>query len=65
MADCYDAMTSIRPYQKTMTPEEARKELVRCSGSQFDPEVVKCFLEVLDEEAAKSDQLQQVYCNSK
>ncbi|MBN1257405.1 MAG: HD domain-containing protein [Planctomycetes bacterium] len=61
VADCYDAMVSLRPYQQIMTPEEARQELVRCSGRQFDPEVVKRFLEILDEEAARGKQLQQAY----
>lgn len=49
-ADSYDAMTSKRAYRDTMPLEEARKELIRCSGSQFDPKVVNAFLEVLSDE---------------
>jgi len=42
--DAYDAMTNHRVYQKTKTKEEAIKEIIRCSGTQFDPKVVKAFL---------------------
>ncbi|HOI91231.1 MAG TPA: GAF domain-containing protein [Candidatus Rifleibacterium sp.] len=49
-ADSFDAMTSKRAYRDTMPLEEARKELIRCSGSQFDPRVVNAFLEVLADE---------------
>ena len=45
VADSYDAMTSNRPYRQACTREFACGELKRCSGSQFDPEVVRVFLE--------------------
>lgn len=48
VADAVDAMSSDRPYRKGMPAEEIIKELIRCSGSQFDPEVVKAFLAVQD-----------------
>ncbi|HMK49218.1 MAG TPA: HD domain-containing phosphohydrolase [Thermodesulfovibrionales bacterium] len=44
VADAYDAMTSSRPYRKARSHEFATEEMVRCSNSQFDPEVVKAFL---------------------
>ena len=44
VADAFDAMTSDRPYRKALPKEEAMAELKRCSGSQFDPEVVRAFL---------------------
>ena len=50
VVDAYDAMVSDRPYRKALTQTEAFKELFRHSGSQFDPEVVKTFLRVLEEE---------------
>lgn len=49
-ADSFDAMTSKRAYRDIMPLEEARKELLRCSGSQFDPRIVSAFLEVLTDE---------------
>jgi len=45
--DSYDAMTSSRPYHDAMIPATAQAELLRCSGSQFDPLVVDAFLQVL------------------
>lgn len=49
VVDSYDAMTSNRPYRQPMPTTEARAELLRCTGSQFDPRVVTAFLQVLDE----------------
>jgi len=46
VADCYDTMTAIRTYKKTMSPEEARTELAACAGTHFDPKVVRAFLDV-------------------
>jgi diguanylate cyclase (GGDEF)-like protein/putative nucleotidyltransferase with HDIG domain len=43
IADSFDAMTSKRTYQKICTNEDALAEIVRCSGTQFDPELVKIF----------------------
>ena len=45
--DAFDAMTSDRPYRRAMPIASAAKELVRCSGSQFDPPVVRAFLLIL------------------
>ena len=45
--DAFDAMTSMRPYQKKRTVEEACKELLRCKGTQFDPNVVDIFIGIL------------------
>ncbi len=43
VADCYEAMTSDRAYSEALRPEEARAELRRCSGTQFDGDVVEAF----------------------
>jgi len=42
--DAFDAMVSSRPYRNGLPPEEAVRRLVDCSGTQFDPVVVQCFL---------------------
>ncbi|KMT23187.1 HD-GYP domain-containing protein [Clostridium cylindrosporum] len=49
IVDSFDAMTSDRPYNKSKTYEEAIKELIRCSGTQFDPDIVKVFIKVIKE----------------
>jgi len=49
VADAYDAMTSIRPYRKPLSKEEAIQEIKDNSGTQFDPLIVKLFLEVIEE----------------
>lgn len=46
VADAYDVMTSTRSYKTAMDPQKARAELLNCSGTQFDPEIVRAFLSV-------------------
>lgn len=48
LADTFDAMTSDRPYRKALPPETAREEIIRCSGTQFDPRCVQSFLMAWD-----------------
>jgi diguanylate cyclase (GGDEF)-like protein len=47
VADAYDAMTSDRAYRQAMPQREALAELERCSGTQFDPAVVKALADEL------------------
>jgi diguanylate cyclase (GGDEF)-like protein/PAS domain S-box-containing protein len=49
LINAYDAMTSDRPYRGKMTEEEAKKEIKRFSGIQFDPKLVETFFELLEE----------------
>ena len=49
VADVYDALTSERPYKKAWPIEKAVAFLQEKSGSQFDPDVVRVFMERLDE----------------
>lgn len=55
IADAYDVMTHDRVYRKAMNKEEAIKELKRCAGTQFDPELVELFLKCLDNNEEKND----------
>ena len=47
LVDAYDVMTHERPYSKAMSKEEAIKEIKKCSGTQFDPELAAKFIEML------------------
>jgi HD-GYP domain-containing protein (c-di-GMP phosphodiesterase class II) len=46
VADSYEVMTAVRPYRRPVGVLAARQELVKCSGSQFDPVVVRAFLNI-------------------
>lgn len=47
LADSFDAMTSRRPYQPAKTYTQAFSEIEDCSGTQFDPELAKKFIEAV------------------
>lgn len=47
--DAFDVMTNNRIYRKAITAREAMKEIENCSGTQFDPELAKLFLNFLSE----------------
>jgi HD-GYP domain-containing protein (c-di-GMP phosphodiesterase class II) len=49
VADAFDAMTSDRPYRTALSDRQALDELNRGSGTQFDPKVVKCLLDLYDQ----------------
>jgi diguanylate cyclase (GGDEF)-like protein len=53
VADAFDAMTSERPYRKAMPLEQAREELLRNAGTQFDPTCVHALLDHLDATASE------------
>lgn len=61
VVDAYDAITSYRPYRKAQPHRKAVEEIVRNSGTQFDPEVVRAFLEaekqgLLDDNRGRQEQ---------
>src|ERR1700719_4956412 len=47
IADAYDTITSERDYKKARTPDDAFTELERCAANQFDPEIVRIFIETM------------------
>jgi putative nucleotidyltransferase with HDIG domain len=49
IADTLDAITSDRPYRRVRSFDDAREEILRCSGTQFDPSVVEAFLKIPNE----------------
>lgn len=49
VADTLDAITSDRPYRVARSFDAAREEIIRCSGSQFDPAVVEIYLKIPNE----------------
>lgn len=65
IADAFDAMTSSRRYRANMSFEQAVDELKRGSGTQFDAEMVACFLEVLRDFDRIREELDWTYSDSK
>jgi HD-GYP domain-containing protein (c-di-GMP phosphodiesterase class II) len=52
VADSFETMTSTRSYKQPMSYNDSRAELVKCSGTHFDPTVVRAFLQVGRRESA-------------
>ncbi|MDH7480497.1 MAG: diguanylate cyclase [Armatimonadota bacterium] len=52
IVDAYHAMMTDRVHGKKMTPDEAKEELRRCAGTQFDPNLVELFINILDRRKA-------------
>lgn len=57
VVDCFDAMTSNRPYNKRKTYLQGIEEITAFSGIQFDPEIAKVFIEIIKENEADLDRL--------
>ncbi|MBE6054455.1 MAG: diguanylate cyclase [Clostridium sartagoforme] len=57
VVDSFDAMTSNRPYNVRKTHEQAIEELKKYSGIQFDPNIVEKFIEVINNNKNKLDNL--------
>lgn len=47
VADAFDTITSERTYKKARTREDAFAELERCASNQFDPSIVRAFVEIM------------------
>lgn len=48
VAEAYDILTHGAPWKQAISPEEAKAEIRRCAGTQFDPRVVEAFVQVCD-----------------
>lgn len=61
VADTFDAMTSVRPYRTALSLEIVKEEFIKYAGKQFDPNVVKAFLEILNTDYEKIKEIQEKY----
>ncbi len=53
VVDAYESMVSDRPYRKALSFNKAKEELIKGSGSQFDPKIVQVFLKTLKNRKSK------------
>ena len=60
VADTFDAMTSKRVYRNSLPLDVVKAEFERCSGTQFDSEIVKIFLDILNNEYNKIDEIKKL-----
>ena len=61
VADTFDAMTSKRTYRNALDIEVVKSEIERCSGTQFDPQIAKVFLDILNNDYDKILEIQEKY----
>ena len=61
VADAFDAMTSRRSYRDILSLDFVKSELEKGSGTQFDPEITKVFLEILNNDYDKVREIQEKY----
>ena len=61
VADTFDAMTSKRSYRDPLSLDIVKAEIEKCSGSQFDPEITKVFLDILNNEYNKIEEIKEKY----
>lgn len=55
VADSFDAMTSNRHYNRVKTLKEAREEIMKCSGTQFDPQIAEAFVDMINQSDELND----------
>ena len=61
VADTFDAMTSVRPYRNALPLEVVKEEFAKCSGTQFDPNIAQAFVEILNNDYDKIQEIQEKY----
>ena len=63
VADTFDAMTTKRSYRNALPLDVVRAEIVRVTGTQFDPEVANVFLDILDNHFDEILEIQNKYAS--
>lgn len=61
VADTFDAMTSKRSYRDPIPLTDVVEEFKKCSGTQFDPNIVNTFLDIINNEYDVIEEIQQKY----
>lgn len=61
VADTFDAMTSKRSYRDSLPIDVVRAEIERCSGTQFDPNIAKVFLDIMNNDFDSIHEIQEKY----
>lgn len=61
VADTFDAMTSKRSYRDSLPIDVVRAEIERCSGTQFDSNIAKVFLDIMDNDFDSIREIQEKY----
>ena len=61
VADTFDAMTSKRSYRDSLPIDVVRAEIERCSGTQFDPNIAKVFLDIMNNDFDLIRKIQEKY----
>ena len=59
VADTFDAMTSRRTYRAPLPLETVKEEIADCSGTQFDPQIAKTFLDILENHYDEIQKIQE------
>ena len=60
VVDTFDSMTSDRPYRKALRTIDALNEILKYSGTQFDPRVVEAFLDIYETWVAEREELHRI-----
>lgn len=61
VADTFDAMTSKRVYRGELDLDFVKSEIENCKGTQFDPQVANAFLDILNNDYTKIEEIQEKY----
>jgi HD-GYP domain-containing protein (c-di-GMP phosphodiesterase class II) len=57
VCDTFDSMTSDRPYRRALSAQDSLNEILKYSGTQFDPRVVEAFLDIYDQWVKEKENL--------